>query len=162
MDSLEFIRSQSGRMSDTQIRRCLGLREDQYRELREATDGAPPAPDLPRQRDRDRLYRPRLPKPRADPVQAARLLQQATQLGRDALLKPRLEEERQARDLLLWLLRAECGLSIGRTARLLGLSEYGAATGMTRYARLLAQGQEPSRQAGWRSFVCARLMRELP
>jgi hypothetical protein len=160
MDSLDFIRSQSGHMSQTQIRRCLGLREAEYREL--LADAKQPPVALPGQRDRDRVYRHKPPRPRADPVQAARLLQQATQMGRDALLKPRLDEERQARDLLLWLLRQGCGLSISRTARLLGLSEYGVATGVARYAEALAQGQESSRQTGWRSFVCARLMRERP
>lgn len=158
MDAVDFIRAQLGRMSDAQIRRNLGLRESDYRELRALAlvQSARPPGWGERGGDREIPHR-RASALRPEAEQVIEQLLALTGLQREQLMTSPGEAGIALRDLLAWLLRFAVGKSPGSIGRLLDMTEYSAGLACRRYDALVMAGAETPYHAAWRQEICARL-----
>ena len=160
IDSISFIRAHMGRMSDTQIMRNLGLRRfSDYRELRaQAMVDRPRVPVEQPPRARDRILR-RQPDPRPDPLVVLNLMAEATGIDIERLIAPKDAQQMAARDVLVWLLRAQCRHAMAAIGRALHMSEYATRLCFERYDQVLASGQEAALHGQWRRALAQRLRR---
>jgi len=164
-DALSFIRSQHGRMSDTQIMRNLGLRSAaDYRELRAlALSSTRPVvmpqakpPPMPLRRSDRILRRRRRDGPR--PEQVLQLVAAQSGLGESRVLAAQDAMGSDARDLAAWLMRRQLHCSEGAIRRVLGINEHVVGQCVARHDERLAQG-EPDLLRYWRVLVSGRLGR---
>jgi hypothetical protein len=158
IESIDFIRANRGRMSDTQIMRCLGLRRlSDYRELRAQAMVEGTRAEIEPSREERILARKR--RPGHSPEHVAALLLRESGLPLQRIIAPANDFERVTRDLLAWLLRTHCRQAPAAIGRLLHMSEYSANLCLRRYNGAIECDSEQRCQRGWREKLARQLRR---